>query len=300
MANDIRDNANNFILWEPSSAQPETTPCYTGCDEIVRPCLPIFSLTDLAFQLVIDDTDATFSENLGVAVYLGGDCPTGSISDHTDDILQSWDLPFYALDTDEYLLQFDFDDVSITEDLCESGDINDGECVRIVLYDTSSEAIRFCSNCFTYQEDICYTKVIRYTNLEDAFGLYYDSTYGFGTVYNRVRLYLTCHSPTWPKEKTVFKKSDGSYQKLASRVDKQYQVLVDYQVEDFMQALTIALEHDQFWLYDDQDDAWEERMAMEDDEFEPQWDERPGQFKRHAQTTFVLRVTPFDNLNSNC
>jgi hypothetical protein len=76
--------------------------------------------------------------------------------------------------------------------------------------------------------------------------------------------------------------------------------LMDYQVEQFHQAMAIALEHDFFHIWDDTEAEWQQRMNMDDDEYDVKWNEQPGKYMGVAQSEFKLRVTPYNNVNSNC
>jgi hypothetical protein len=305
MANTIVNNPNSLIQFEQISAQPEPSPCYSGCDDLLPrgagdpPCLPIYSLRDLAFQITVEDPSETFFDDLAVGIYIGGDCPSSPVTDAN--FFESFNFDVIYLADGTGVATIDLGNETIAEDLCEAG-TTEGQCIRIVLFDSSTDDVRACSNCFTYTSNICYTKRIRYTNLENAFGFYYedDPLGAYVTFYNKARVFITLHSPMNPEQKTGFLDSTGNWMNLQSRFDEDYRVLVDYQVHQFHRSLQVAMGHDTFEIYDEDEDEYNGYFKPQDIEYERKWLEEPGKYLGVCQAELTLRVTPFFNQNSNC
>lgn len=291
----IRNIHNSFVQFAGDiveGSNPERDICFSGCDDTVSVCLPLHDITDVAFQILLIDSDAPFRSDLGVGLYNGTDCPE-EITD--SELIESWtggDLQFIEITQSIYLLIFDVEEAL---NLCD--ELEDGACLKLVIFDASENVVWGCSNCFTFAENTCYTKQLKYGNLEDAFGFYYDL---YTTFYNRIRLRITTHSPKFPTEKRVFRLSDGSYKRLSAVMAKEYDSLLDYMDENMHQSMAVALQHDLFYLYNDETKSYEKRMEDEDAEYDIDWNEEPGHYTGLAQASVKLKVDPFYNENSNC
>lgn len=293
----ITNIPNSFIQWTGSSVEGNVRDgnCIPGfCNDFRQPCLPIHSLSDIAFQVLVTGEDIDYAESLAVGFYLGT-CPEGTVTE--SDFVKTFSSNSVILESGDIIVAFVPTDL---EDLCDFAAI--GDCITLVLFDAGSTEVLACSNCFEYVENICFTKLLKYRNDEDAFGFYYEQQMLplYATFYNKIRIELTVHSPQFPKVKKVFRNSLGEYQKLAASLRKEYECLIGIQNEQFHQALNAALEHDYIALYNETLEVFEEHNADEDDNYKVEWQNQNGNYTHLGQATFKFKPTPYYHENSNC
>lgn len=298
MANTIVNNPNCLIQFTDPSAQPPTGDCAVGCNDTLQPCLPIYNLEDYEFQVYIDSPAAGWAEALTLGVYIGGTAPSSPVN--SGDFHETYTGGVIELDSGDKVVSY-IPNAEFVNDLC-TADLDDGQCILFILYNSASGTVAAYSNCLNFVADPCYTRRIQYTNAKNSFGFYYeDDPLGTGATYfNKARVYMTLHSPQFPTDKTVFTLSTGITKKLSSVVRKKYDVLVDYQVVQFHQSLTMALEHDTFKVYDDEDEGYDEFVSMDDSQYNIEWQDEPGRYTNIGRATFSIQTTPFNNQNSYC
>ncbi len=160
------------------------------------------------------------------------------------------------------------------------------------------------SGCFSRIPDTCFTSLIRYRNNENAFGFIYFIDNGSGGnvlagQYNQVRLPFFLDKPQTKTTRQVYRKSDGNYVKLSAIMEKEYEAEVSWMTDDWHTDLAIALEHDDFEIYDDTNAVWDNYILSEGD-YSVDWKNEPGINLNVAPAKFKLKSMPFDNMNSNC
>lgn len=298
MANTIVNNENSFLQWVNAGAASISYGCIVRCDDPEQPCLPIFNLEDYEFQVYVEDPAAGWAEALTLGVYIGGTVPSNPVVPGY--FHETYSGRVIELSSGDKVVSY-IPNAEFVSDLCAAG-LDDGQCILFVLYNSGTGTVAAYSNCLKYFADPCFTRRIRYTNGKNAFGFYYeDDPLGTGaTYYNKARVFMTMHSPQFPTEKRVFTLSTGITKKLSSVVRKQYQVLVDYQTEQFHQAFTMALEHDTFTVRDDEEEDYTEYVCMDDNQYNIEWQDEPGRYIGIGRATFALQTTPFNNQNSYC
>jgi len=160
------------------------------------------------------------------------------------------------------------------------------------------------TGCFTRIPDKCFTSLIRYRNNENAFGFIYFIDNGSGGnllagQYNQFRLPFFLDKPQTKTTRQVYRKSDGNYVKLSAIMEKEYEAEVSWMTDDWHTGLAIALEHDDFEIYDDANAVWD-NYILSDGDYSVDWKNEPGINLNVAPAKFKLKSMPFDNMNSNC
>lgn len=115
--------------------------------------------------------------------------------------------------------------------------------------------------------------------------------------YNQIRLPFELRSPQTQKKKTIYMEADGTFVKLSSRVTKQYKMETDYLNDEIHTKISIALEHDHFFIFSDIDDNFHEVMSEKDD-YKVNWYEDATHITV-APATCMLTIF-IDEVNSNC
>lgn len=116
------------------------------------------------------------------------------------------------------------------------------------------------SECFKLGEFEC-TKLLRWSNNENAYGFTYDGT----TFEHELRVKSKLWMPKYPKDKKeVFVDSAGNRRILTSRTKKEETFTVDHLPEYLHDALSIGVEHDNFYI----DDV---KYINEDNDYDPSW-----------------------------
>lgn len=181
---------------------------------------------------------------------------------------------------------------------------DDFQCFSLCLYRASQlgeftdvECIG-TTNCFQKISNECYTSKLVYGCNENAFDFYTDGTNPFEV---SIRLPLYLHSPQFPGEEKGYQKSDGTYLKLAERVNKTWNLLTDYMPEEWHERLRMALSCDTIEITNENANLVDE-LIYKQDAYE--LDENAGddnhKFPFWRGRTTVFKKLLSNSLNSNC
>lgn len=300
MANNIINIKNSFIQF-CDAEQPESCGFYTQVS------LPIHDENDLQFMIRIDDTDTDYLDGLGFYLIRGGH----DEGDHfaLTDVIHQFSFQYAQIDTGDYIL-------AIIDESCGSGDLGEttypaeiGECIKLVIARRGDrEILCICHSKFHYipESKLCFTQVIRYGCTDNAFGFYYEeiNTQIAGTFYNQIRLPIDLHSPKPISTKKGFVTSTGRFITLSARKYKEWEVMTGPLTDALHQALDAAIDHDKLFLsqtiISGCDYSLKEFHHQEDDDYEIEWEEGPGQHIGVAPAKFKLVQTPYYSTNNNC
>lgn len=264
-----------------------------ACVWTERPCLPVYELEDLQFQILAEVTgnnksDFPLVEGNSIYGSVSLDCEVNILSE------QNYSSTWVKYETgegenpDKYVGYFSYNIGNIW-DL-----ISIGECFSIMIY-TGSYSLGCFDTCFKKIAYDCFTSVLAYRNNENAFGFRYDNP-----TYNRVRLYFYPHSPSNTEENKSYAKSDGSTVLLTYRLWKDYKVKVDYMLQSWIERFTVATAHDDVRITSDYA-ALNQDAFVRIEKVEPAWNEEQIPQFNMAQSSTVLRLAAVrENVNSNC
>ncbi len=262
------------------------------CGWSERPCLPVFNLGDLSFQVIATVTGAdkaTFN-NDPINAGITNDCdnPGILIANYTGE----WTLTETGVgaDPDIWIGNFGY----VTQGTFPFFAV--GECFGVMMFNNGGATTFGCfTQCFVKIGDECYTTKFIYRNNENAF----DFDYTDPAFSNRIRLPLYLHSPTNPEEEKSYAKSDGSSVKLMHRIWKDYRVKGDYMTEDVIEKFTVMTAHDTVNItctYSGVSDYF-----IRTEKVEPAWMEEQSPGIIVAQYLTTLRMaSPRATINSNC
>ncbi|MCE3008070.1 MAG: hypothetical protein LW884_06980 [Bacteroidetes bacterium] len=139
-------------------------------------------------------------------------------------------------------------------------------------------------------------QLLRYRSANDqADFVYQDPANGSELIeaWNQLRLPLQLRNYRSQHERRVYKRSDGISIKLQERVDKLYQLEVDYLPEALHEKLITALSHDYVQLYQPQLQQWIPLVFT--GEYEIQWPENQSPL---APAVAEVQVAEYQNLNA--
>lgn len=258
-----------------------------NCAEQVTMCLPVYAVTDIAFQIKYDSADYPLYKAqlikdgsvVGGAVTLIG-VTTGTIT------------ALYC----PSIAGMGFESLSF------------GDCfsIRIIgLRKDGTTVVVFQSICLQKIDDPCFTSVLKYQCDENSFGFDYTTLFPVHpfpsfpeTAWNIIRLPFYLTEPQYPVKRNVFIKSDGSRKKLSSRIEKTYQGLGGYMPKEWHEKLIVALEND-YVLIENVNAGTDITTAFSNEnDYKVDW----IRFLNYptAPSEFQLFQTPFNNVNSNC
>ncbi len=142
------------------------------------------------------------------------------------------------------------------------------------------------------------TLLMKWNNLEDAFGFEYTSFPSAYAEYSHVlRIRANLWHALYPKDKTVFTDSTQASTILYSKTSRQLELSTDLLPEYIHDALSIGLEHDSFEIKDETKSSnFKSYVALEED-YEPVWEENMIFGKVIAN---LLEKTPVKRENNNC
>jgi hypothetical protein len=170
--------------------------------------------------------------------------------------------------------------------------IQPGACFHFSI---TLDAVEYVTNCFYYETDTCLNTRIRYRSNADVFGFDYTSVPSF---YNTVRLPLYIRYPEIKTSETVYRTSDGSNVLLSATMEEIWEALTNYLNGDTHKKLQIALENNDFQMFDDENEVW--TGYRKEGDYAIDWQRGPGILLDAAPASFKLKTTPFYNVNSNC
>jgi len=284
------------------------------CSWITPPCLPMFTPSDLSFQMYVAvsgtdkdwfniefDASGTLSEYT-IQARICEDCDDASDVDREF----SWGATWTKITedtTDIWVGNFTFNG---NETKWTALDFN--TCFNIcfhkvliavsdptVVVGLTTTPIECTDTCFTKIVDECYTSVITYGNNDNAFDFNYENSWS-----NTIRLFMYLHSPLPVEEEKSYAKSNGSTKKLMHRIWTDYKVKTDYFTDDMHMQLTIATAHDTVSIYDVYSRIINKEFVRTE-KFDIAWMEEQSPGINVAQATTTLRLAiPRATINSNC
>lgn len=126
------------------------------------------------------------------------------------------------------------------------GKVAPEQCFRYCILDSNDEVLG-CSNLFYNELDDCYLSQVTYYNEENSYGFKYSSyNIGEDTFFTENQLWLPIYlrRPTNPITETVFRRSDGSKQRLSTIIEKEWEGKAGYLSNEQRDRLTAALKSD--------------------------------------------------------
>lgn len=259
-----------------------------------RPCLPVYELQDLAFQVIARVTGAS-KETFEFTDFWGQvttDCPEVDLT-RIENFTSLWEQTVVGegSEPDIWVGNFSFN-VSTT-----FSDLGIGDCFTISIQGQSGftpENIGCLATCFTRIGDICYTTKMIYSNNQNAFDFVYNGSFA-----NKLRLPMYLHSPTNAEEEKSYSKSDGSSVKLMHRIWKDYRLKTDLFPAHWIEKLTVALAHDTINLTNTYSGVADYFIRMEKVDVDWMQEQSPGVNLAHANT-IVRLASARASINSNC
>ena len=258
-------------------------------------CLPVYNLNDLEFQLfaTVTGSDKGLFFALQINGFITTDCS----------ILDNSHANYTAIWTKVTTGAYSNPDIWHGKFVYASNNgfssLSDQECfyISFIVAPHTESGFHVCSyTCFKKIVDDCFTSVLGYRNNEDAFYFDYSDTIFF----NRVRLPLYLHSPTFAQEEKSYSKSDGSTVKRMHRIWKDYKVKTDYIINDWHEKFNIATAHDALFIecsYVGLNNV----QFIRTEKIEIGWMEEDSPNINVAQAKTILRIaSPLQNINSNC
>lgn len=167
--------------------------------------------------------------------------------------------------------------------------------ITVELVTNTATTLKYCSNCFKYIEETCYTSVLKYLCNENSFGFNYEDA----TYYNLIRLPLYLDNPQPKTTRNTFRLSDGTYKKLSSVIEKEPQGNVGYMDEDQHFKMTMLLEHDHVYVKAATESTFQ-KIITDEANYEIGWLNKPGTNINAAPASFKAKVDPYFQVNSNC
>lgn len=292
------NNDNSFIQWHDFPEVENTDTCQP-CDETNisdELSLPLFDITDIAFQIRFENTDEDFVSNVSLGLFVGCTPPNNPVTDA--DFIATFSMQ-YAENTDGSW-QVAFSGVNEI-DLCNLVDQNTG--LIFVLFNSGlDQYITHSKQVFYSTCNVEFTRRVKYRCNENAFGFNYvdDLNLPNGDFYNMVRIPINVHSPQYPKKSRGYLKGDGSYIKTFGYIAKEFTVDTDLRTALFHQAMAAALESDYFAIYDDGLRVYQQKAHTEDNSYDIEYKNVPGFFADLGYGSFKFRSTPFNHINTNC
>lgn len=172
-------------------------------------------------------------------------------------------------------------------------------CVWKLQVDNSTSPAAFVSgaylgstNCFTLVSSNCYTTKLEYGCNEDAFGFYGQ---GF---FNSIRLPLYLSRANYESDEKGYQKSDGTFVKLAERVNKTFELRTDWMPEQWHDRLRVALSCDTIQVTNENENLTQVAIYKKD-EYEVDWDSEVD-FPLAKGKAKVFKGLFRKSVNSNC
>lgn len=163
------------------------------------------------------------------------------------------------------------------------------DCFKYCILDENKNNLA-CSNDFK-KDDECFATTLKYSNKENS----NDFVYPTEDITNAIRLPLFLHSANYPTEEKIYKQADGTYRRVSSQIEKEYEGSTDYLPEWMHDKIIIALKHDKILFTSDRNKLINEEM-MQQGNYEVEWKEEVDIV---AKAKFKVRKL-FDGNNSNC
>ncbi len=284
-----------------------------SCTEPQHICLPVTQLNDINFQVIVTSDDVgdytKLESSTGGLAYIVSVCR--SCQSNADEQCNYWKkIEFVSTGLDIYAIGTIGGD---THSTATFDAMADGDCFSLCLYKvtwtgggtmpnlctpTPGLVITYvnCSNCFTKQEDDCFTSLISYRSNEDSMGFLYTGNSNLTSFRNKIRLPMFLSQPQFPKKEEVYVKSDGTRVRLSAQLGKEYKAETDYMMEHLHEKLAIALAHDSLLI--ENPDAGVNTTFICEGNTDIKWLDFLNY--RAAKAEFKVRQTPYNLVNSNC
>ena len=162
------------------------------------------------------------------------------------------------------------------------------DCFSYCIFDAEKSQLA-CSNIFRKEIDCCYVSAIEYSSNENSMGFYYPEG-----VTNYIQLPFYVHSPEYPKREKIYKRTNGTYARLATDIEKEYTCESEYLSEELHNKLITALNHDTLILTSNRL-GFTAPMIQQGD-YSPDWNSK---IDFTAMAEFKLRKY-FNGKNNNC
>lgn len=263
-----------------------------NCNDAEKPCLPMFELEDLQFQLIAE-VDGADKDTFPIQPIHGSitlDCEVGLLSE------ENWTATWVKVETgvdanpDIYIGYFVYNIGNIWEL------INVNQCFGILIYSGGTN-FGCMDTCFYKVDNECSppTSVIDYSADSNMFGFNYTAV-----IPNRIRLELYLHSPTNAIEEKSYSKSNGSSVMLMQRIWKDYQVKTNYFPEEWLERFVVATAHPDVRITCAYSGLTQDPF-IRTEKVDINWQEENIPFFQLAQGKTVLRLASVRaNINSNC
>ena len=146
-----------------------------------------------------------------------------------------------------------------------------------------------CSPCYSLKSEHSCTKVLSWTNNDNAFGLIYDVPLPYSTFTHYLRVFASFERLKFQNEKEQFRDSAGNRLMLHYSSDEQFDLRFDYLPIYLHRAIAIGIGHDSFYV-DGQ------KYAVTSTDYSPEWRDR----KKVAQSEITVVLSPEKKENFNC
>lgn len=280
MAFSIKNSPNSFVtFYEQASLLGKSnfitdTPC--GIQKGF--CFPFYNSADIRFQVEFISTSVLTSANFE---FWRDDVLLTNVS--TDVVVSGnyLGIPIYSV-------YVDYSNSDLGDGL------DDGDCFGLKITITGMGFPTLLSNqCFKKITETCLTSQLIYINSSNAFGFVYNSTI---LRYNVIRLPLYFKEPRTPTVKGQYQTSQGNWITTNARLNKTYKGYIDEVKEEVHCALNIALNHDSVTFNTETNYS----LACN---FQGEYNQNFPNIMGNVDiwsADFIIFVTPFNNVNTNC
>lgn len=162
------------------------------------------------------------------------------------------------------------------------------DCFSYCLFDEENNNLA-CSNVFRKEDNCCYVTAIEYYSDENSMGFFYPSN-----VTNYIQLPLYLFSPEYPKKETIYRRTDGTYARLSTDIEKEYECECDFFTEQQHNKLVTALNHDTVIVTSNR--LGFTSQVIQQGDYDVDWNDKLD-FK--AKANFKLKKY-FNGKNNNC
>lgn len=284
-------------------------------------CLPVKSLSDLQFQMVIDAGSAgifgDFPSLLGDGITAGAQFFLSLCDNCTmpDDVTHARDLTDKASILSWVNVPDTFVWVNNTIDWTWLqayfiANVPVGSCFQICLIKRIPadgapgewiDTVAGCSPCFKrIATNKCFTSVLKYRSNQDSMCFFYSQDANY---YNSIRLPMLLKSMLPVSEDEVYTYSDGTYETLSAFLAKQYELHVGRLNKNQHWRISIGLKHDTV-LLDDSDNSQENAQITCKEQYKPDWTDTVNntsvEYPLTKATTQILINQDLCSTNSNC
>ena len=184
------------------------------------------------------------------------------------------------------------------------GWLDDAECAQSVSMQitiNSDTTQILYPGCFVKVCNPCFTRRVRYTNNDNAFGFYYYDVNGTAVpnANHIIRLNIYLQNPQIKSADQVYRKATGEYVTLSSIMEEEFDMIIDRMNAKQHRCLTVGLKHDSFQVFSDETNTYETYNNQGQD-YAIDWQNKPGINLPDATAKTKLKLSPFYNVNSNC